>query len=215
MTLTRALGKTFVENTRIEWVLTCPAVWSDKSKHATLMAAERTGMARCFQIRLISEPEAAALYTLKSLQPGNLQVGDNFVVCDAGGGTVDLISYEIMRVQPSLQIKESVTGTGDLCGSAFLNRRFEAFVKERLGPGLFYSMKEKTKLAALKSWEEYVKRVFVDGEDQDVFPIQFPGLPDDEVLGIDCGFMSVTRYGYAFCPHKISDGIRDLTEILF
>ncbi|RPB20356.1 actin-like ATPase domain-containing protein [Terfezia boudieri ATCC MYA-4762] len=193
VTLTRALGKTFVDNTRIEWVLTCPAVWSDKSKHATLMAAERTGMARCFQIRLISEPEAAALYTLKSIQPGNLQVGDNFVVCDAGGGTVDLISYEIVRTQPSLQIKESVTGTGDLCGSAFLNRRFEAFVKERLGANLFYAMKERTKLAALKSWEEYVKRVFVDGEDQDVFPIQFPGLPDDDVLGIDCGFMSVTR----------------------
>lgn len=39
-------------------------------------------------IRLISEPEAAAVYTLKAIQPNSLSVGDNFVVCDAGGGTV-------------------------------------------------------------------------------------------------------------------------------
>ncbi|KAL7275475.1 hypothetical protein RUND412_001582 [Rhizina undulata] len=190
--LTRALGQTFIENTKIEFILTCPAVWSDRSKNATLQAAERTGMGKGKRIRLISEPEAAALYTLKTIQPKNLQVGDNFVVCDAGGGTVDLISYEVLQVSP-LQVKESVTGTGELCGSAFLNRRFEDFVQQRLGPELYTTMKEKTKIAALKSWEEYVKRVFVDGEDQDVFPIQFPGLPDDEVRGIDCGFMSVTR----------------------
>lgn len=49
-----------------------------------------------------------------------------------------------------------------------MNRRFESFVKERLGSTAYYAMKEKTKIAALKSWEEYVKRVFVDGEDQDV-----------------------------------------------
>lgn len=66
-------------------------------------------------------------------------------------------------------------------------------MKERLGSTAYFAMKEKTKIAALKSWEEYVKRVFVDGEDQDVFPIQFPGLPDDEARGIDCGFMTVTR----------------------
>jgi hypothetical protein len=35
-------------------------------------------------LKLISEPEAAAVYTLKAIQPNNLSVGDNFVVCDAG-----------------------------------------------------------------------------------------------------------------------------------
>lgn len=72
--LTRSLGQTFVENTRIEFILTCPAVWSDRSKNATLQAAEGTGMAKSCKIRLISEPEAAALYTLKTIQPKNLKV---------------------------------------------------------------------------------------------------------------------------------------------
>lgn len=190
--LNRALGQAFVESTAIEWVLTCPAVWSDKSKAATLAAAERTGMGKWKGIRLISEPEAAALYTLKSLQVSNLEEGSCLTLCDAGGGTVDLISYEVTQTHP-LQIKEAVTGTGELCGSAMLNERFDRFVQERLGKGVYNSMKDKTKLAAMKTWEEYVKRVFIDGEDQDVFPIQFPGLPDNEAMGIDCGFMSVTR----------------------
>jgi hypothetical protein len=38
-------------------------------------------------------------------------VGDAFVLCDAGGGTVDLISYEVDSVTP-LELKELVPGTG-------------------------------------------------------------------------------------------------------
>lgn len=41
-----------------------------------------------------------------------LQVGDSFVVCDAGGGTVDLITYEVTKMKPYLQLAELVPGTG-------------------------------------------------------------------------------------------------------
>ena len=40
------------------------------------------------------------------------KVGDAFVLCDAGGGTVDLISYEITKLEPRLELKELVTGKG-------------------------------------------------------------------------------------------------------
>ncbi len=60
---------------------------------------------------LIKEPEAAALYTMHSLD-FSLNIGDVFVVCDAGGGTVDLISYEVLGLSPTLQVKEIVPGTG-------------------------------------------------------------------------------------------------------
>ena len=60
---------------------------------------------------LIKEPEAAALYTIRC-QDFALQEGDAFVVCDAGGGTVDLISYEVTELNPSLKLKELVPGTG-------------------------------------------------------------------------------------------------------
>lgn len=41
-----------------------------------------------------------------------LQRGNTFVICDAGGGTVDLVSYEIEAVLPGLQAMELVPGTG-------------------------------------------------------------------------------------------------------
>lgn len=69
--------------TKVEFVLTVPAVWSDSAKNATLQAAERAGMGNRHDLKLISEPEAAAIYTLKAIQPNHLKVGDNFVVCDA------------------------------------------------------------------------------------------------------------------------------------
>ena len=61
---------------------------------------------------IIKEPEAAALYTLHALD-FTLNVGDAFVLCDAGGGTVDLISYEVEDVSPRLLLKELVPGTGE------------------------------------------------------------------------------------------------------
>jgi hypothetical protein len=35
------------------------------------------------------------------------------VLCDAGGGTVDLISYQVTAVSP-LELKELVPGTGNI-----------------------------------------------------------------------------------------------------
>lgn len=90
-TLTRRYGESFMASTKVEFVLTCPAVWSDAAKNTTLQAAERAGMGSRSEIQMISEPEAAAVYTLKAIQPNHLNIGDNFIVCDAGGGTVEYV----------------------------------------------------------------------------------------------------------------------------
>lgn len=103
---------TVVNNATINFVLTVPAVWSDAAKNATLMAAKNAGITHNVSTlsgRLDSffrlprhcaiaadlartEPEAAACYTVRAIQPNNLEIGNNIVVCDAGGGTVDLIT---------------------------------------------------------------------------------------------------------------------------
>lgn len=192
-TLTKRYGESFMAITKIEFVLTVPAVWSDAAKNDTLQAAERAGMGSRHELRLISEPEAAAVYTLKAIQPNHLKVGDNFIVCDAGGGTVDLISYKIIQLSP-LRVEESAVGTGGLCGSTFLNYRFEDHVKSRLGIERYNHMKERKSKAwqmALKYFEEFVKRNFNEEEHQEV-NVPFPGLPDDEEIGLDSGFLILT-----------------------
>ncbi|KAK5658585.1 hypothetical protein OQA88_1978 [Cercophora sp. LCS_1] len=192
-TLTRRYGESFMASTKVDFVLTCPAVWSDAAKNTTLQAAERAGMGAKSQIQMISEPEAAAVYTLKAIQPNHLKVGDNFIVCDGGGGTVDLIAYKIVSLKP-LQVEESAVGTGGLCGSAFLNYRFEEHVKNRLGESRFKEMKTKkgkTWQMGLRYFEEFVKRNFNEDEHAEV-NIPFPGLPDDEEIGLDSGFLTMS-----------------------
>jgi hypothetical protein len=72
------------------------------------------------------------MYALHRLDPHGLAVGDSFVLCDAGGGTVDLISYTITKLSPTLEIREAAAGSGALCGSTFLNRRFGQYLTSKL-----------------------------------------------------------------------------------
>lgn len=84
-------------------------------------------------LHIISEPEATAVYALDMLDPHHIEVGDTFVLCDAGGGTVDLISYTVTALKPKLEITEATPGSGSLCGSTFLNRRFAKYLEDKLG----------------------------------------------------------------------------------
>lgn len=69
-----------------EYILTIPAVWSDLAKQKTKICAEAAGMGSGDRLHVISEPEAAAICVLEDLDPHFINVGDTFLVCDAGGG---------------------------------------------------------------------------------------------------------------------------------
>ncbi|TKA41475.1 hypothetical protein B0A55_13575, partial [Friedmanniomyces simplex] len=87
--------------------------------------------------------------------------------------------------------EESAVGTGGLCGSAFLNYRFQDHVKSRIGAERYESMREKkpkTWQMGLRYFEEFVKRNFNEEEHSEV-NVPFPGLPDDEEAGLDSGFL--------------------------
>jgi molecular chaperone DnaK (HSP70) len=84
-------------------VLTVPAIWSPIAKEKTIRAAIMAGLPE--NIVLVAEPEAAALAVLKEKHDDNkLEIGDCFVVCDAGGGTV------VSR--PALSILSLLTNQG-------------------------------------------------------------------------------------------------------
>lgn len=61
------------EQMEMKYVLTVPAIWSDKAKDATLKAASRAKIPQK-DITLVSEPEAAALYCLNAIQPNSIEV---------------------------------------------------------------------------------------------------------------------------------------------
>ena len=76
--LREKLGAGVVRNTPLEFVVTVPAIWSELAKDKTKKACQRAPSiaATNAPIHLISEPEAAAIYTLHGLDPHGLNVGD-------------------------------------------------------------------------------------------------------------------------------------------
>jgi len=47
------------------------------------------------RLRIITEPEAAAVHCAQLTDLHHLKPSQNFMVCDAGGGTVDLAVYKV------------------------------------------------------------------------------------------------------------------------
>ena len=177
------LPSSAVQSTPLEFVITVPAVWSDAAQAKTRACAEAAGMGKGSALHIISEPEAAAIYALDAMDPHNIKVGDTFVLCDAGGGTVDLISYTVSALKPILKITEATPGNGSLCGSSFLNRIFERIMKDTFANNRAWDddvLEEATKRF------ETIKRSF-RGTEGEEFQIPVPGLPDNSLLGVRRG----------------------------
>lgn len=166
----------------VKAVLTVPAIWSPLAKDKTLEIARKAGLPD--EIELVTEPEAAALAVLKERcdDGDTLQVGDCFVVCDAGGGTVDLISYKITGLNP-LAVEECVVGDGGLCGSVYLDQAFERYIKTLVGEGPWQYIRDKAKKKMMQEFELSIKRCYAGTNTE--FSVDLPGVEDNEDEGID------------------------------
>ncbi|KAL8650204.1 MAG: hypothetical protein Q9210_003962 [Variospora velana] len=171
--LKQKLPASVLDTTPMQYIITHPAIWSATAVAATKRCAEKAGMNKGENLQLVTEPEAAAIWALPRLVPYKPQVGDSFILCDAGGGTVDLISYQIKALKPIVRVTEVARGDGGLCGSTFLNRRFTAFLRGKLG--------------GHDAWREEmleeVKRRF-KGSKESTYQIPVPAFPDEESLGV-------------------------------
>ncbi|KAL4813417.1 hypothetical protein BDW67DRAFT_177860 [Aspergillus spinulosporus] len=191
-TLDQKLGSALLKTIPMEFSLTVPAIWTEAAKDKTLKAWKKASGSKKKQvISLVSEPEAAAIYAIHGLDPHGLQVGDSFVLCDAGGGTVDLISYKIIALTPILQVEEVTTGTGGPCGSTFLNRRFADFLTRKLGREEGWD--DEVLQEAVERFDSYVKKQYsptIDGTSGYVIPV--PGLPNNSALNVRRGKVTVS-----------------------
>ncbi|KAF7522399.1 hypothetical protein PCG10_007511 [Penicillium crustosum] len=152
--LTRRFS-TALQTMDLEYILTVPAVWSDKAKDLTMQAAHRAGISPA-SLGLLSEPEAAAVCAIRTIQPNTIAEGDCLVVCDAGGGTVDIITYRVKEADP-LRFEEATKGTGAVCGSVMLDERFDALIKDLIEEQSDQPIPQSTVRAARKYWQDYIK----------------------------------------------------------
>ena len=132
--LQKTLGEVFNREERnIRYYLTVPAIWNDAAKAATRAAAIQAGFLRDEndnRLTLITEPEAAAMFCSKTGLL-NLKIHDAVLIVDCGGGTVDLIAYEVEEEQP-FSVAECTAGSGDSCGSTALNRNFSNILRAKI-----------------------------------------------------------------------------------
>ncbi|KAL2827784.1 actin-like ATPase domain-containing protein [Aspergillus cavernicola] len=181
-TISKQITEETLKITPLEFWFTVPAIWSDKAQSATRAAAQRAGFGGSFgrrvndKIFLISEPEAAAITALKkytsSSMGGSVNVGDGVLVCDCGGGTVDITTYLVNQVLPTLKFEELCTGIGGKCGSTAVDRNFYKLMSNRFGD-VFDNlpMKRKSPGSEFMRKFEVIKRDFGHSDEETTFEL--------------------------------------------
>ncbi|SAM03639.1 hypothetical protein [Absidia glauca] len=122
---------------RYRYCLTVPAMWSDRAKQMMREASILAGIIdkddHHDRLMLISEPEAAAIYCEKACDQFSMEDGDEFMICDAGGGTLDLIVFNVkMDANGNRKFQESAKGMGKSCGSVFIDKKMRKLLKSKL-----------------------------------------------------------------------------------
>ncbi|KAK1974491.1 hypothetical protein LZ30DRAFT_754679 [Colletotrichum cereale] len=164
--ITQSTGKGLLRVCKFHVVITLPAIWPDYTKARMRRAAENVGiletrLAGETVLSFISEPEAAALATMYDFNyRPDVEKGDHFVICDAGGGTVDIITYEITGTSP-MAVRESVRGDGRLCGGVFLDQAFIELMRSKVTPSIWDALpKDEVQKFLNGDWEHGIKKQF-------------------------------------------------------
>ena len=190
-------GSTY-DQSHIQYCLTVPAMWSDRAKHVMRLAAVRAGMIReedpAHRLIIVSEPEAAAMYCQSKGDQFNLQKHDRFLICDAGGGTVDLIVFEVVDVNPETGIRslrEVTRGHGASCGSAFLDSNMEKLLREKFQK---YPLTPMGWGTIMDTFVNQTKPIF-PGTDPEMY-LQVPNIPNlpdanDLDIGLEDGMLKL------------------------
>ncbi|CRK56805.1 heat shock 70kD protein 12B [Alloactinosynnema sp. L-07] len=136
------------EETDTRWCITVPAIWNEHQKAIMRRCAQRAGFPHeDGRLILAYEPEAAAQHARvtnvmvtdadgQSREVFNVP-GRRFIVCDCGGGTVDLTSYQI---EPDRSMIEMGSVSGEARGAKYVNKAIEEQVLvPRLGGLALYA----------------------------------------------------------------------------
>ncbi|KXS95922.1 hypothetical protein AC578_5199 [Pseudocercospora eumusae] len=224
--LAKRLSPEVLKATPIDFWFTVPAVWSDRAKFDTLRAAQkaaRLAKIQCHQdsqVFLIREPEAAAIATLSALTQGgseqHVKVGDSILVCDCGGGTVDLTSYEITGISPNLAFKELVVGTGGKCGSTYIDREFIRWMENKFGNAYKdLSWEKRGPASRLMKDFEAIKRDFGKSDDHlRIYEAQvyMRDAPDSDYYDEDDGIVTLHPSDIKQMFDPVINKIKDLLQ---
>ncbi|KAF9511532.1 hypothetical protein BS47DRAFT_1330881 [Hydnum rufescens UP504] len=199
--ITREIGAVADLNVADVW-LTVPAAWDSRGCQIMRDAALSAGLVGSAhandrdwrdRLHIITEPEAAAVHCAHLTNLHQLRPTQNFMICDAGGGTVDLAVYKIIGSLTNLDIAEVCARSGSNCGSLFLDLRFRELVRTLLADHPAHL--DAASLAYfMHSFSETDKLAYL-GESDDSYMFHFtcfnPEDPDDPFVGLINGELKI------------------------
>ncbi|KAK2754593.1 hypothetical protein FQN54_006994 [Arachnomyces sp. PD_36] len=168
---------------QLEYALAVPSGWTDVVRTRVQHCASMAGMT-LGPIGLVNEPEAGAVFQFQQ-NSSNAKPGDTYIVCDAGGLTVDVVSLTFAGRYSNPLFSRAVEGNHGECGSTFLNSRFQEFLTETLGH--LSGWGDRPLRAAMNFFEDTIKRQY-NGEEDTVFPVPVPGVANNRLLNVAGGW---------------------------
>ncbi|KAF5350110.1 hypothetical protein D9756_009101 [Leucocoprinus leucothites] len=115
-----------------------PVIWGTKEALGADIAVVRATKRELLmneatqRIRFVSEPEAAIVYAADSGYISSwLQVGQDVILCDAGGGTIDITAYTVVKTRP-LALKEKYASKCVVAGAVLVNRCAQKYISDQL-----------------------------------------------------------------------------------
>ncbi|XP_076081761.1 heat shock 70 kDa protein 12A-like isoform X1 [Mytilus galloprovincialis] len=149
-----------VRHNEVRWVLTVPAIWTDRAKKFMRACAEAAGIPKD-NLFLALEPETASIFCqylstekLKGSEPGFTMTseGTEYMVVDLGGGTADITVHKKVA---NGQLKEKHRAIGNDCGGTSIDKRFFEVFEEIFGNTIINLLKKECPLAYLDLVREF------------------------------------------------------------
>lgn len=134
------LSNELYQDMLVQFVLCVPAKWPMNAcrimQTALEEAVKESGLSEranhsVHNMFMISEPEAAAECILAEAR-SELFRDETVVIVDAGGGTVDAVTYKCDNDDPLRLSAEVVAPDSKLCGASYINEKFEKKLLQKL-----------------------------------------------------------------------------------
>ncbi|KAJ5710369.1 hypothetical protein N7488_004525 [Penicillium malachiteum] len=179
----------------IDFYFTIPACWLLKTQDAMCTAIENAGFGSydLHEVKLLAEPEAGVMSVIQE-RDLKIETGDGVMICDCGGGTVDIATYRVADL-PSASLERLSTTMGGKCGGASIDCRLCKHLAERtdgrfwrlplnniLTGSNFMNLFERIKSDfSGESWSSYILDLAVDTSGHRTVGIRLDGKEMEEL----------------------------------
>ncbi|KDQ12464.1 hypothetical protein BOTBODRAFT_34432 [Botryobasidium botryosum FD-172 SS1] len=158
---------------KIDFIIAHPNGWDITEQTILRQAVIDAGIlpslsAALERVYFVSEAEASVHFVLHHTDlEARLEIQDNFIVCDAGGSTVDTTLYTASQIKPLLRLEEKRASACVQAGAIFVNQSAKEYLFELFSKS---DLDEETAAEyiseALESFETDAKKSFRDASEE-------------------------------------------------